>query len=126
MPAQSPKELHEMFAKAMSAADAEALLALYEQDAALVPPGSGPSDAVRGENAMRGLLSSFTAMNPSMTMETEAIEAGDLALLFGSWTLSATGPDGGKITMTGTSAEVARRQPDGSWRLVIDHPTGVK
>jgi ketosteroid isomerase-like protein len=38
------------------------------------------------------------------------------------WQLTATGPDGSPISMTGHSAEVARRQPDGSWRFVIDNP----
>jgi ketosteroid isomerase-like protein len=125
MPAQSPRELHEMFAKAMTAGDTEALMVLYEQESALVPPGGMPSEAIKTVEGRRGLLSSFTAMSPSMTMDTEAIEMGDLALLFGSWSLEANGPDG-PIAMTGTSAEVARRQPDGSWLLVIDHPTGVR
>jgi len=125
MPAQSPKELHEMFAKAMTAGDAETLMALYEPESALVPPGGAPSEAIKTADGKRGLLTSFTAMSPSMTMDTESIEIGDLALMFGSWSLEAKGPDG-PISMTGTSAEVARRQADGSWLLVIDHPTGVK
>jgi hypothetical protein len=29
----------------------------------------------------------------------------------------------GEMTLTGTTAEVARRQPDGTWRWVIDDPT---
>ena len=37
MPAQSPKKLHQMFATAMTAGDAEALMALYEPESALVP-----------------------------------------------------------------------------------------
>jgi len=125
MPAQSPQELHQIFAKAMTDGDLEAIMGLYEPHSALVPPGGAPSEAIKTVEGKRGLLSSFTAMSPSMTMDTDTIEVGDLALMFGSWSLSAEGPDG-PIAMTGTSAEVARRQPDGSWLLVIDHPTGVK
>ena len=62
-------------------------------------------------------------MNPTMTVDSESVEVGDLALMFGSWTLSAKGPDG-PMNMTATSVEVARRQPDGSWLFVIDHATG--
>jgi ketosteroid isomerase-like protein len=36
-----------------------------------------------------------------------------------------TGPDGKPATMTGESVEVVRRQPDGSWRAVIDLPFGA-
>jgi ketosteroid isomerase-like protein len=100
-------------------------MALYEPESALVPPGGAVSEVITTAEGRRGLLSSFTAMKPSMTMDTECIELGDLALMFGSWSLSAEGPDG-PIALTGASAEVARRQPDGSWLLVIDHPTGVR
>jgi ketosteroid isomerase-like protein len=31
--------------------------------------------------------------------------------------------EGTKVETQGRSAEVARRQPDGSWRFVIDAPT---
>jgi len=127
MPAQSPKELHEMFAKAMNAGDAEALMALYEPEAALVPPGSAPSEALRGADERRGLLSGFLAMNPTVTVESssECIEVGDLAFISGTWTITAEGPDG-PVNVAGTSADVARRQSDGSWLFVIDHPNGVK
>jgi len=125
MAAQSPKELHQMFAKAMTDGDVEAIMALYEPESALVPPGSASSDAIKTTDGKRDLLTGFAAMSPAMTMETETIEVGDLALMFGSWALEAKGPDG-PMSMTGTSAEVARRQSDGSWLLVIDHPNGVK
>jgi len=35
-----------------------------------------------------------------------------------------TGPDGRPITVQGTSADVLRKQADGRWLLVIDHPFG--
>ena len=126
MAAQSPKELHEMFGKAMNARDVDALMALYEPEAALVPPGSASSEALRGADERRGLISSFTAMNPTMTVEsTESIQVGDLALISGAWSMTAEGPDG-PVNMAGTSADVARRQSDGSWLFVIDYPNGVK
>src|SRR6476659_10220572 len=126
MAAQSPKELHELFAKAFSAGDADAVMALYEPEAALVPPGSAPSEALRGADERRGLISSFTAMNPTMTVESsESIQVGDLAFISGAWTITAQGPDG-PVNVAGTSADVARRQSDGSWLFVIDYPNGVK
>ena len=48
----------------------------------------------------------------------------DLALLSGGWRATGTGPDGQPAALTGTNTEIARRQPDGSWRFVIDDPTG--
>ena len=46
--------------------------------------------------------------------------AGDLALMHTPWTM--TMPDGS--SPAGTTAEVARRQADGSWKYVIDNPDG--
>jgi ketosteroid isomerase-like protein len=46
-----------------------------------------------------------------------ATAAGDLAVLSNEWTLTV-----GDETMSAITAEVARREPDGSWLYVIDAP----
>jgi ketosteroid isomerase-like protein len=56
---------------------------------------------------------------------TYCVESGDTALLCGKWQLSGNGPDGSAVEMRGNSIEVVRRQNDGSWRFVIDHPFGA-
>jgi hypothetical protein len=57
-------------------------------------------------------------MDGRMTVESRfAIEMGDLAVLSNTWTLSAGGEQ-----MSVTTSEVARRQSDGSWLYIIDHP----
>jgi ketosteroid isomerase-like protein len=45
------------------------------------------------------------------------LESGDTALLVVDWNI----PDAG---MTGTATDVARLQPDGTWKCVIDNPHG--
>ena len=37
-----------------------------------------------------------------------------------------TGPDGKAVSMAGQSTEVVRRQPDGTWRYVVDNPYAVE
>jgi ketosteroid isomerase-like protein len=49
----------------------------------------------------------------------EVVVAGDLGLLLMQW--RAPGPEG---EQTALSVAVLRRQPNGSWRMVIDHPFG--
>jgi ketosteroid isomerase-like protein len=53
----------------------------------------------------------------------DKIQTDELALTHGRWTL--TGSDGGElIEMSGRGTMVSRRQPDGSWRIVLDNPLG--
>lgn len=55
--------------------------------------------------------------------ELTVIRAGDIALVSGAWTL--TGLDGEPVRMSGRTTDVTRRQPDGTWRWVIDVPFGI-
>ncbi len=52
------------------------------------------------------------------------IEAGDLALIISKWTLKGTDPTGAAVDLAGQTADVVRRQADGSWLFVIDNPYG--
>jgi ketosteroid isomerase-like protein len=54
----------------------------------------------------------------------DTFNAGDLAYLSNTWSLNGTGPDGNPVTLGATTAEVARRQTDGTWRYVIDNAWG--
>jgi ketosteroid isomerase-like protein len=51
---------------------------------------------------------------------TSAVPAGDVALLRSHWRLAISGLDGKPMEITGKGVQVARRQPDGSWRYLID------
>jgi ketosteroid isomerase-like protein len=87
-------------------------LALYEPEATLIPQ---PGQVVTGTEAIREAFSGFLALKPKFELVfKKAFQAGDIALLFSEWTLSATDPDGNAIEMSGQTSDVARRQPDGS------------
>jgi ketosteroid isomerase-like protein len=55
---------------------------------------------------------------------TAVIVSGDIALLISDWTLTGKAADGSDVNMSGTTADVARRGPDG-WKYVIDNPFGT-
>lgn len=122
MPAHTPEEVHRLWAEAFSAHDLEAVLALYEPDATLIPQ---PGQIVTGSEAIREALSGMLALEPKFDLEfKKSFQADDIALLFSDWTLSGTDPDGNAIEMAGRTSDVARRQPDESWLIVIDDPYG--
>jgi ketosteroid isomerase-like protein len=94
-------------------------MALYEADCALIgEPGSvacGPEDVRAG-------LKELLDLKGQARLTTRAVvQVGDLALLSCSWTLQGVGPDDKPLMIGGVTAEVARRQPNGSWRYVIDN-----
>jgi uncharacterized protein (TIGR02246 family) len=123
MAARTPEDIHQRFAEAINAGNAQSLLALFEPDAALVPE---PGQLVRGREAISGAFQGFLGMKPTLRIDTQSIiQAGDIALLRSRWTLRGSGPDGKPIEMAGNGMEVVRRQPDGTWLFVIDHPFGA-
>ena len=106
-PAVEPEDLEPLFVERVNAGDVEGLVALYAPDAVMAFP---PGNVAIGSEAIRQVFSDFVASGVRLTLgdQQPVLRVGDLAL--GSTRLV----DGG------VTAEVARRQPDGTWRWVID------
>jgi uncharacterized protein (TIGR02246 family) len=120
--ARTPEEMPRLWAENLIAGDLDALVELYEADAMLV---AQPGEVVTGIEAIREALSGLIAMRPTFNIEgRKVLQTGDIALSFADWTLAGTGPDGEPIEMAAQTSDVLRRQPDGSWRFVIDNPWG--
>jgi uncharacterized protein (TIGR02246 family) len=121
MPASSPEQLHREFEAAFNASDLNALLALYEPDAVLIPQ---PGVVARGLDEIGPALQQFLDIGGTMVLDTKTVvTVGDLAYLTNRWSLTGTGPDG-PIEMGAVTAEIARRQDDGTWLYVIDNAVG--
>ena len=119
----NPVELDRLFEHALNAGDIDALVALYEPQAALMP---SPGNVVVGAAAIREALAGFLAAKPTITTSGKLVaQTGDVALLANRWTLNMTGPDGKPTTMTGNAVELARRQPAGHWLFAMDMPFGL-
>ena len=54
----------------------------------------------------------------------DILQVDDLALVIGVWSFTGT-RDGEAVRLSARNADVLRRQPDGTWRFVIDNPWGV-
>lgn len=118
-----PEDLHRVFAERANAGDLEGLLALYEDGAAFVAshePHATGSDAIRAR--LEGLLAIAPQITPT---SSRAVIAADIALLSNSFRITMGPGDGERAGLEGTGTEVARRQPDGSWRYVIDDPASA-
>ena len=108
--ALNPEDLARFFTSRANAGDVEGLVALYQFDAVL----SGPDgETIEGTEAIRAFYSKLLADRPQFKPgdQRPALCQDDLAL-------TSTRLSNGTVT-----AEVARRQPDGTWLWVIDQPT---
>lgn len=108
-PALDPEDLARFFVERGNAGDVEGLVRLYEPDAVLACPDG--SLAV-GSEAIRRFYAELLARRPTL-------EPGEQrpALRNGGLALTSSRLSNGAVT-----AEVARRQADGTWLWAIDQP----
>jgi uncharacterized protein (TIGR02246 family) len=119
---ESPDGVIRLFSTLLNARDVDGALALYEPEAAFV---AEPGRWVTGSDEIRAALERFAALEPELEGQIESVRvAGGVALVVNRWSLRGRGPDG-PVEMGGRSADVLRRQRDGSWRVLIDDPWGV-
>ena len=110
--------LHEAVERGVNEGDVDGLVGLYEPDARMVREDG--SVAV-GLDEIRELYRELVAYGGRIRVETRSVvEAADIALLSNRWSFVVD-----DVTLPAVSAEVARRQPDGTWRYTIDHPYAV-
>ncbi len=122
--ATTPDEVIQLLAAALHDGRVDDALALYEADAVFVPQLDAPP--IGGRDAIRAALADFTALRPTMTADVrKVVSAGEIATVLNTWHLRGTTPAGEPVAMTGTSADVMRRRPDGTWGILIDDPWGV-
>jgi ketosteroid isomerase-like protein len=121
MKVMDPRTMNETFARAFNSRNISNLIALYEPDAMLRVDASDRT--LIGTDQIAAELSAlFHVTGTMISNNIFCIEQGDLALLRADWKLVA---DDGSVVVSGSSAEIVRRQPDRSWLYVIDHATGA-
>jgi uncharacterized protein (TIGR02246 family) len=119
----TPEEVLKSIVEGINKGNIDALMTLYESEAAFAPQ---PGSLAHGPSGIRESLGAFIAMKGTLDLKvTRVLQASDLALVAGVWSFTGTGPDGALVTLKGHNADVLRRQADGSWRFVIDNPWGT-
>ena len=109
-PPLDPQDLARLLVSRQRAGDVDGMVALYEEDAVL---DRGSGRRLTGRPAIRAFYGELVAAGRKFELgdQRPAIVNGDLAL-------TSTRLPNGTVT-----AEVARKQPDGTWRWAIDKPS---
>jgi ketosteroid isomerase-like protein len=108
----------DQFSRLLLARDFDALVRLYTDDGAFMPPHQ---PAVLGRAALRSWMAAF----PTVTQFAFAIDdidgREDLAYVRGRYSMTLA-PDGAPAPVddVGKFIEIRKKQPDGSWLLAAD------
>ena len=104
---------------AFNAGDGKGVAELYTEDAALLPPDA---ERVDGKAAIAEFWQAAidAGLADADLASVEVVEAGDLAYEVGTVTLTAPGPEGGRVPLTGKYIVVWQHADDGAWRLHRD------
>jgi ketosteroid isomerase-like protein len=114
MAAKSPEEICRLFQQHMAAGDLDALVNLYDSEAVFL---NQSGETKQGAAELREVLAPLAATQAKFEYHIrQIIQAGDIALMHTDWK-----------TQSGVqyALEIARRQPDGTWRWLIGDPFTV-
>jgi uncharacterized protein (TIGR02246 family) len=122
MTATHPEQLANMFAQAFNNRDLDGLMSLFTEDAVFVPQ---PGKVVTGDG-IRPALEAFLALNGPIDLTVKrTIITGNIAQIIADWRVEGVDSTGAPLVVSGTTADVALRAPDGTWRYLIDNPFGT-
>ena len=108
--AMRPEDIARLVVERMNAGDAEGIAELYAPDAVMAFP---PGQMTVGREAIREFYEQMVSEDAKFKLE-EPLPT----LLLGDLALTATPAR----DEAGARAQVARRQPDGSWLRILDRP----
>ena len=109
----------EAFAAAVNAGQADAVAAMYTDDAVLMPPDM---PAVTGRDNIRATFAAMMGQMPGMRIAFDVQDVaanGPLAVERGAWIITLAAPDGASTEMRGKYL-VAWHKMDGEWMMAWD------
>jgi len=106
---------------AATAKDVEGMVVGFADDASLLPPNA---PVAAGKEAIRTVWSELVE-RPGLSQSTEATTVevssrGDLGYAVGTYESTWNDPEGNRVTDRGKWVAVYKKQPDGTWKCVLD------
>lgn len=114
------QDVHKSLAAAFNTGDLNTVMSIYDGSGVIVAdPASPVSGRENFEAAVKGIL----AIKGTMEIKTVyCLQAGDVAVGRSEWSIT----DNGETKVAAKGIELLKRQPDGSWRVLIDHAFGAE
>ena len=115
------RRVDEIFQEAMNECDLEKAMSLYAENAVFVQEPGKP--VITGLDNIRKAIEEFQAIKPELKVEVlQFIEVDDVAFFTLKWEIKGTSPEDEEIHVSSYDGNVVKRQPDGTWKTLIDNP----
>ncbi|MFL5745440.1 MAG: YybH family protein [Niastella sp.] len=113
------QDAHATLAAAFNTGDIATVLSMYDYNGIIVPePGKPVSGREQFEAAVKAILS----IKGKMEIKTVyCLQTGNLAVGRSEWSIT----DGDEVKIQSKGIELMQQQPDGTWKIVIDHAFGA-
>lgn len=117
-----PDDWPRLFEQHLNAGDLDALVALYEPDARFVTQSG---ETLVGRDRIREVLEGMIGAKTRLQSRVvQTVTAGDVAQLYTEIEGTTVDASGKSVEVRHKAIEVLRRQPDGTWKLIVGDPNG--
>ena len=107
--------------KAAQTKNVEDWLGFYTDDVVVLAPNDKTAMGKQSARKSVGELLALPGLSFSWApTKVEVAKSGDLAYLYGTYQMMATGPDGKPMSDNGKMVEIWKKQADGSWKCIVD------
>ena len=117
-----PEDWPRVFEQHLNAGDLDAVMALYEPEARFVTKSG---ETLVGRDRIRQVLGGMIEAKARLhSRVVKAVTVGDIAQLYSDFEGTMNDESGKSVAIRNKAIEVLRRQPDGTWKLIVGDPNG--
>ncbi|HWP36018.1 MAG TPA: DUF4440 domain-containing protein [Gemmatimonadales bacterium] len=109
------------YSQAAAAMNIDAFVGFYAPNATLYAPNMAPmsgTEAIRGFATQMSSMGGFSAVFHPTAAEVGS--GGDIGYTLSHYVVTTNGPDGKPVTEKGPDFHLWKKQPDGSWKIIVD------
>ena len=112
------EEVHSLLAAAYNTGDLATVLEIYDVEGIIV---AEPANPVSGREKFEAAVKAILSIKGKMEIKTVyCLQTGDVAVGRSEWSIK----DGDETKVSAKGVEVMKLQPNGNWKVVIDHAFG--
>lgn len=114
------EDAHNTLAAAYNTGDLATVLNMYDVNGIIV---AEPENPVSGKEKFEAAVKAILSIKGKMEIKTVyCLQTGDIAIGRSEWSIK----DGAETKISAKGIEVLKRQPDGTWKVLIDHAFGAE